>query len=220
MRKIVREAGLLETALGKVEGKLGDTDGAYQKFTDNWNTRSVMMRKAFHEDAGAMRSELTDLHKRLKGMNSKHVMRIDVDAAGALSKLHAVENMMERAFPRRAVGSRSSGMGIAGMFDRRAGEASSLGKMFDMAARGADAFGSKIDKVGVNLGPFSTKLGSLIPMMALLGPAVTAPVAAGLSVLSTSIVALGVASIGAVGLVGALTAGLAAIPLPPFMAEQ
>lgn len=220
MRKIVREAGLLESALEKVEGKLGDTDGAYQKFTDNWNTRSVMMRKAFHDDAGAMRSELTDLHNRLKNMSSRKVMRLDLDTGQAMQKLRAVENMMERALPRRAVGSRASGMGIAGVLDRRAQEGSILSKMFLGAAKGADVFGSAIDKVGVNIGPFSTKLGSLIPMLAAIGPAVTAPIAAGISVLSTSLVALTAGAVGAVGILGAFGVGLAAIAIPAISAAK
>lgn len=231
MAKIATKAGVLDTALRGLDDRLGVLDRSQDDLATNWERRSNRMSSAFTDDINKMRRQMTTLSAYLSTFDRKKTIRVDADTSRALAKvrgLHALasKNATMGINSRGGMGSRIlGGVGVGGlagglgaMAEKRSG--SILGRGLTTAAHGADALGTSLDRIGVNIGPISTRLSTLPPLVAVLGGPLMGAAAAGVSVLAGSLSALAAGGVGAVSMLGAFTVGIGSIAIPALIAGK
>lgn len=151
---------------------------------------------------------LDAIDKKVSGFTKrKSVIRVEADTSHAERELGKLDRAMQRVMGRG--GDRNNGQRFLGGVGR--GLAGIVGGI-----RGS--IGRSTQKIGLNLGPISTRLSMLMPLLVAIGGPVASAAAAGLSTVAVAITALGAASIGVIGILGAVTAGIASMAVPIGMA--
>lgn len=151
---------------------------------------------------------LDAIDKKMSGFTKrKNVIRVEADTSHATREIGKLDRAMQKVLGRGGDRNNTSrflggaGRGLSGL----------IGGIWKGAAKSSQ-------KIGLNLGPISTRLSMLMPLLVAIGGPVASAAAAGLATVAVGITALGAAAVGVVGILGAVTVGIAAMAVPIGMA--
>ena len=171
-------------------------DGISRDLTQ-WDGDSDKTSRSILDRLDAIDNKMSGFTKR------KNVIRVEADTSHATREIGKLDRAMQRVLG-------------------RGGDRNNTSRFLGGAGRGLSGLVSGIwkgaskssQKIGLNLGPISTRLSMLMPLLVAIGGPVASAAAAGLATVAVGITALGAAAIGVVGILGAVTAGIAAMAVP------